>query len=131
MVGYCLMCDRIWKNWEILVGVVFFFGNQLVKVLMLEKLIKDFCFIMLFDVNCYVNSVLEFIKNKMCVCSFGLQYKLMRMKIYSENIQGLWIIGSEGLGEIDQYLFFDVILVDSSEMFFDENCNRIQYKNVN
>lgn len=131
MVGYCLMCDRIWEIWEILVGVVFFFDNQLVKVLMLEKLIKDFCFIMLFDVNCYVNSVLEFIKNKMCVCSFGLQYKIMRMNVYSENVQGLWIIGSEGLGEIDQYLFFDVILVDSSEMFFDENCNRVQCKNVN
>lgn len=95
MVGYCLMCDRIWEIWEKLVGVVFFFDNQLVKVLMLEKLIKDFCFIMLFDVNCYVNSVLEFIKNRMCVCSFGLQYKIMRMNVYSENIQGLWIIGSE------------------------------------
>lgn len=131
MAGYRSTRDRTRKNWETPAGVVPSPGNQLVKVLMPEKLIKDPRLITSSDVNRHVNSAPELTKNKTRVRSFGPQHKLTRMKIYSENTQGPRITGSERLGEIDQHSSFDVISVDSSEMSFDENCNRIQYKNVN
>lgn len=120
MAGYRSTRDRTRKNWETPAGVVPSPGNQLVKVLMPEKLIKDPRLITSSDVNRHVNSAPELTKNKTRVRSFGPQHKLTRMKIYSENTQGPRIIGSERLDEIDQHSSFDVISVDSSEMSFDE-----------
>lgn len=131
MAGYRSTRDRTREIRETPAGVVLSPDNQLVKVLMPEKLIKDPRLITSSDVNRHVNSASELTKNRTRVRSFGPQHKITRMNVYSENTQGPRIIGSERLGEIDQHSSFDVISVDSSEMSFDENCNRVQCKNVN
>lgn len=130
MADYCSTRDRTQVNRET-PGVV-----QLVTVLMPEKLIKDPRLSTSSDVNRPVNrigrtSAPDLRKSRTRVRSFRPQHKLTRMDVYSENTQGPRILGSEQLDELDQHSSFDVISVDSSEVSFDENCNRVQCKNVN
>lgn len=135
MADYCSTRDRTQVNRE-KPGVVPSPGNQLVTVLMPEKLIKDPRLSTSSDVNRPVNrigrtSAPDLRKSRTRVRSFRPQHKLTRMDVYSENTQGPRILGSEQLDELDQHSSFDVISVDSSEVSFDENCNRVQCKNVN
>lgn len=132
---YCSTRDRTQENRET-PGVVPSPGNQLVTVLMPEKLIKDPRLSTSSDVNRPVNrigrtSAPDLRKSRTRVRSFRPQHKLTRMNVYSKNTQGPRILGSEQLDELDQHSSFDVISVDSSEVSFDENCNRVQCKNVN
>lgn len=135
MADYCSTRDRTQENRET-PGVVPSPGNQLVTVLMPEKLIKDPRLSTSSDVNRPVNrigrtSAPDLRKSRTRVRSFRPQHKLTRMNVYSKNTQGPRILGSEQLDELDQHSSFDVISVDSSEVSFDENCNRVQCKNVN
>lgn len=135
MADYCSTRDRTQENRET-TGVIPSPGNQLVTVLMPEKLIKDPRLSTSSDVNRPVNrigrtSAPDLRKSRTRVRSFRPQHKLTRMDVYSENTQGPRILGSEQLDELDQHSSFDVISVDSSEVSFDENCNRVQCKNVN
>lgn len=135
MADYCSTRDRTQENRET-TGVIPSPGNQLVTVLMPEKLIKDPRLSTSSDVNRPVNrigrtSAPDLRKSRTRVRSFRPQHKLTRMNVYSKNTQGPRILGSEQLDELDQHSSFDVISVDSSEVSFDENCNRVQCKNVN
>lgn len=135
MADYCSTRDRTQENRET-TGVIPSPGNQLVTVLMPEKLIKDPRLSTSSDVNRPVNrigrtSAPDLRKSRTRVRSFRPQHKLTKMDVYSENTQGPRILGSEQLDELDQHSSFDVISVDSSEVSFDENCNRVQCKNVN
>lgn len=132
MTDYRSTRDRTQKNRET-PGVVPSPGNQLVKVLMPEKLIKDHRLTTSSDVNRHVNRICrtpapDLRKSRTRVHSFRPQEKLTRMNVFSVNTQGPPILGSEQLDELDQHSSFDVISVDSSEMSFDENCNRLQCK---
>lgn len=135
MADYCSTRDRTQENRET-TGVIPSPGNQLVTVLMPEKLIKVPRLSTSSDVNRPVNrigrtSAPDLRKSRTRVRSFRPQHKLTRMNVYSKNTQGPRILGSEQLDELDQHSSFDVISVDSSEVSFDENCNRVQCKNVN